>query len=278
MEVKKEIDAVIYNAELNIKAEQGDYIGDDGLLMCGRCNTPKQCRVFILGEECTPMCLCKCQAERRDKEETERKLADRVRKLRKLGLPDADMQAWTFANDDGKNKKVMGILQNYVEHFGEMHDSGKGLLLFGGVGTGKTYGAVCVANALISRGTSCLVTNFARLVNTIQGLYDGKQAYIDGLNRFSLLIIDDLASERDTDYMNEVVYNIIDSRCRAGLPLIITTNLTAEELKRPSDLRKQRIYSRIMKMCIPVKVDGADRRREMLRDDWEKYKDILGVE
>ncbi len=121
------------------------------------------------------------------------------------------------------------------------------------------------------------MTNFARLVNTICGTVEGKQDYIDGLNRFSLLVIDDLAAERDTEYMNEIVYNIIDSRYRSGLPHIVTTNLTAVELSKPSQMSKQRTYSRLLEMCVPIEVSGKDRRKQKLRDNMVDMKNMLGL-
>ena len=54
-------------AEANA-VETGDYIGDDGLLYCGNCNTPKQCRVELFGKERIVYCLCKCKAEKREAE------------------------------------------------------------------------------------------------------------------------------------------------------------------------------------------------------------------
>lgn len=266
-------------ASSRIKQNEGDYIVD-GLLYCGKCNTPKQARVELFGRIRTPMCLCKCEAAKRDAEEAERKRIEREReiaKLRKMGFPESDMDAWTFAADDGANPKVTKIAMNYVDHFAEMRKRGKGLLFYGTTGTGKTFISACIANALIDRGYPCLVTNFARLVNTISGMYDGKQDYIDGLNRFDLLVIDDLASERDTEYMNEIVQNIIDARYRAGLPTIITTNLTSEEIKNPADIRKARTFSRLLEMTIPIEVSGTDRRRAKLKNDFSDLSDILGL-
>lgn len=194
-----------------------------------------------------------------------------------MGFSDADMQGWTFANDDMANTRVSEIARRYAENFREMKDRGKGLLLYGTVGTGKTFAAACIANALIDQGVPALVTNFARLTNTIGGMYEGKQQYIDGLSRFDLLVIDDLASERDTEYMNEIVFQIIDSRYRSSLPLIVTTNLTAEEIKHPAEVKRQRIFSRLLEMCIPVEVKGADRRKEALKSDFNELKDLLGL-
>lgn len=220
------------------------------------------------------------QEKELEREEYERQQMERqlqVKRLRNMGFPEADMQSWTFAADDNSNPKISKIAMNYVENFAEMKKRGKGLLFYGTVGTGKTFTAACIVNSLIDRGIPCLMTNFARLVNTISGMYDGKQQYIDGLNKFDLLVIDDLASERDTEYMNEIVQNIIDSRYRAGLPTIVTTNLSSAELNNPTDVRRQRTYSRLLEMTIPIEVKGADRRREKLKHDYNELNDLLGL-
>lgn len=279
MDLSIAINGIEKAAAENIKAEQGDYYGDDGLLYCGKCQTKKQTRVTFFGEVRTPMCLCKCEVEKREREEAERKRVEfekRVKEYRRMGFPESDMQYWTFANDDGTNAKISTVARNYVENFGKMYEDGKGLLLFGTVGTGKTYAAACIANALIDRGTPVLMTNFARIANTVQGLWEGKQEYYDSLNRFPLLILDDLSAERKTEYMQEIVFNVIDSRYRAGLPLIVTTNLTADELKHPADVTNQRTFSRLFEMAIPIEVTGTDRRRDRLKEAHAEYKDILG--
>lgn len=279
MNLSGAFDQIAMTASQSIRAEEGDYIVD-GLLYCHKCHTPKQCRIEILGEIRTPMCLCKCEKEKRDQREAEIKRQEfqrHIAKLKKMGFPDSEMEKWTFDRDDHQNEKISTVARNYVENFDQLKEKGKGLLLFGAVGTGKTFIAACIANALIEKGHPCLVTNFPRLVNTISGMYDGKQQYIDGLNKFHLLVIDDLASERDTEYMGEIVQNIIDARYRSGLPLIITTNLTSEELKHPLDIRKQRIYSRLFEMCVPVEVKGTDRRKEKLKNDYKEFEELLGL-
>jgi DNA replication protein DnaC len=171
----------------------------------------------------------------------------------------------------------MEAARRYAINFDEFRKQGKGLLLFGTVGTGKTYAAACIANALIDRGIPVLMTNFARIANTVGGMWEGKQEYYDSLNKFPLLILDDLAAERKTEYMSEIVFNVIDARYRAGLPLIITTNLTSEELKHPSDISYQRTFSRLLEMCLPVEVKGKDKRLERLKADIQPMKDLLGL-
>lgn len=88
--------------------------------------------------------------------------------------------------------------------------------------------------------------------------------YLDSLESYDLLIIDDFGTERDTEYMNEIVFQVIDARYRSGLPMILTSNITAEELGRPDDIKNQRIYSRILDRCIPIEFTGKDRRRDNL--------------
>jgi DNA replication protein DnaC len=273
-------DALEARAAMAIKAEEGDYIGEDGLLYCHKCNTRKQTEINFLGRIRRPPCMCKCMAAKRAAEEEEyrrREFEERVKELRRVGFPEADMRNWTFANDDLTNEKITKAAQRYVDNFHELRKSGKGLLLYGNTGTGKTFTACEIANALIDKGYPVLVTNFARILNTLQGTFE-KQDYIDNFNGYQLLVIDDLGIERDTAYAKEQVFNIIDSRYRSGLPMIITTNLTMEKIKNPEDIENRRIYDRILERCFPIEVSGSSRRRKAVREDYEDMKNLLGLE
>lgn len=279
MDVKQMVDALEARASVAIRAEEGDYIGEDGLLYCHKCNTRKQTEVMLFGSIRRPMCMCKCAAAKRAAEEDEykrREFEEKVKEMRRMGFPEAEMRNWTFANDDLTNEQITKAAQRYVENFGELRRSGKGLLLYGNTGTGKTYTACEIANALIDQGYPVLVTNFARILNTLQGTFE-KQEYIDNFQSYQLLVIDDLGIERDTAYAKEQVFNIIDSRYRSGLPMIITTNLTMEKIKNPEDIENRRIYDRILERCFPIEVGGSSRRRKAVRDDYDSMKNLLGL-
>lgn len=271
---------IIERAKETANITAGDYVGEDNLYYCGKCHTRKQTAVNLFDAIRIVPCICKCRADEikaEDEARKQREHFDKVMRMRSVGFPEKAMTTWTFANDDGSNPKMTNAMQKFVDNFPTFQKEGKGLLLFGTVGTGKTFLAACAANALIDNGVPCLVTNFARIANEVQGMFEGKQEYYDNLNKFPLLVIDDLSAERKTEYMQEIVFNVIDARYRANLPLIVTTNLTREELLHPSDLNYQRIFSRLFEMCTPIEVSGKDRRQAALREDIGKYKDLLGL-
>lgn len=278
MDLKSIVEQSIENSKISIPTEEGDY-QKDGLWYCGKCNTPKQCEVALFGQKKYPMCLCKCARDKRDEEEAERERRKRetqISILRKDGFPEKDMQNWTFANDDMTNERITKAMQSYVDNFSELRKQGKGLLLHGSIGTGKTFAACEVANALIDKGYPVMVTNFSRIINTLQGTFE-KQEYIDSFNRYALLVLDDLGIERDTAFAKEQVFNIVDNRYRAGLPMIITTNLTMDKLKNPDDIENSRIYDRILERCHPIEITGASRRRKKIKESYHDMQKLLGL-
>lgn len=266
--------------ESRVPVDDDTYTGDDGLLYCSRCHTARQCidKHFRIGRKVP--CVCKCIRERMEKEEEERerqKKFQEIQRFRSMGFPDRELQSCTFENDDGARPELSQAMQTYVENFKTLRKDAKGLLLYGPVGTGKSFLAACVVNALIDQGYPCLMTNFARLTNEIAGMWEGKQEYLDGLGRFSLVAIDDLGVERDTEYMNENVTTIIDCLYRSNVPVIITSNYTPKQLTEATEIRKKRVYDRLLERCHPIKVDGTSRRKEMGRQDYNTMKNLLGV-
>lgn len=278
MDIEDFVNGVVENARKNIPRNPEDYV-QDGLLYCGKCHTPKQGRYECAGKTYEPFILCRCESERYKADEEafrERQRQDAIERRRRVAFPDGNMREWTFENDDKSNNELSRAARNYVEHFETFRKMGKGLLLYGSVGTGKTYAAACIANALIDKGYSAFMTTFARIENTIFAL-DDKQAYYDSLNEYDLLVLDDFGVERNTEYKQEIVYTVIDNRNKAGRPLIITSNITVEQLKNPKSTNDARIISRLYQMCHPVIVRGEDRRRQQIKGDYAEIQKLLGV-
>lgn len=278
MNVQKEklgemVDAISSNVQT---PPEGVYMGMDGFLHCQICTDKVETEIEVFGVKKRVRCICSCRQKELNAYKDREKREEQERK-RRICFAETNMKDWNFANDDRRNEKLSDAMQNYVNNFTDFRKDGKGLLLHGTVGTGKTYFAACIANALIDEGYTVLMTNFARLTNQIQGMFDGKQEYIDSLNKYTLLIIDDLGAERKSEFMQEMVFNIIDARYRSGLPFIITTNLTTDEIKKPQEIGYSRIYDRILERCFPVEVSGVSRRRQNVKDTFFDVKEKLGL-
>ena len=258
--IRTEIEGLIHPAELR----SDENIGNDGLIYCSKCHTPRQKRIEVSGKTIEPRCMCACQTEDYDRREQERKhreFLDIVAKNRSIGLPDSSLRKHTFENDLGYNPKQMRMAKRYVLHWEELRKNATGLLLWGDVGTGKSFIAGCIANALLDKGVPVIMTNFARLLNKLTDMYAGdRNAYIDSFKRYPLMIIDDLGVERNSEFAREQVFSVIDSRYRSQLPMIVTTNLSLEELKDTTDLSKARIYGRVLERCLPIRVNDQNIR------------------
>jgi DNA replication protein DnaC len=169
------------------------------------------------------------------------------------------------------------MAKRFVQHWEEFQKDSMGLLLWGPVGTGKSFIAGCIANALLDQGVPVMMTNFARLLNKLTDMYAGdRNAYIDSFNSFPLLIIDDLGVERNSEFAREQVFSIIDSRYRSQLPMIVTTNLSLKKLKHPEDMARARIYDRVLERCMPVRVNDQNIRDLNKEANMEQAKRILG--
>lgn len=273
-------------AEMNPVIEnEGDYYDDDGLLHCGVCNRKKQHRLCFEDREKIVPCICDCDKARMEAEEEARKaqekrteLESRINRYRHIGFPMSELRKCTFEKDDRANEQISDALMQYVNKFDEFKAQGKGLLLSGNVGNGKTFMAGCVANALIDKGYLVLMANFGRIIKTLQSSFSEQQDYIDSFNAYDLLIIDDFGVERSTEYVQEQVYDIIDSRYRAGLPLIVTTNLDVTEIANSENVQSKRVYDRVLERCHPIKIKGGSRRTEKARESFSEMNKLLGLE
>lgn len=258
-----------WNNRLGNPPAPGDYTDPEtGLLVCGVCGEPKQMRVELLGMVQTVPCDCRCIREEksRQREEQARRDAEYRAARRRTECFRDDMRkaGCTFDSDDQRNAKLARQVRGYARQFEKFKQEGRGLLFLGPTGTGKTFYACCIANALIDAGYSAIVTNFAQIANDLQGTFDKAQVH-NRLLRADLLVLDDLAAERDTSFMQEIVFQVVEERSAAKKPLIVTSNVSTQEFMNPGDLARRRVFSRLKEVCIPITVTGADRREEQMR-------------
>ncbi len=277
-------DMPVLPAEQNPEAGRGttcypDYIGPDGLLYCGSCHTPKEAynEKFekLTGRPAHPI-LCHCQAEENKKEQLLAKQREHemtVSRLRMLCFPAKEMYNWTFENSQVDSEE-MDKIRKYADNWEEAFRKNNGLLLWGSLGTGKTYAAACIANALLEKVVSVRMTSFPRIANDLFG-NEEKTEYLMELCSVSLLIIDDFGAERKTDYMLETMWHILELRAGFHKPLIVTTNLTLKELHDPPDDNIGRIYDRILALCAPLNICLTNLRENQAQEQLQHLTQLV---
>lgn len=258
------------------REQDGDFRGECGLLFCGNCGEPKEAKVEIFGTLQTVPCMCRCAEEEWKRREAEQKEEQRrlaIERLRVNGIQDEHLHNCRF--ETAEDSEGLQKCRRFVDHWEDIRRENTGLLMSGPVGTGKTFAAACIANALIDRRVSVLMTSFPAVLGARYALTD----LIKEANKFDLIIVDDLGTERDTDYAAEVVFQFVDARYRAGKPMIVTTNLSPKDLRTQPDLKYRRIYDRILEMCVPMVFSGENKRTAKQKQKASTLRSIiLGTE
>lgn len=259
-----------------------DYIGSDGLLYCGQCNTGKEREIIWFDgkpKKVPVMCKCRAEEERLKKEQMQKEEEMRsIQRAKVSSMMDDTFRTACFANYQIRNgnERHLKVAKKYCIEFSKMYERNQGLLFWGTVGTGKSYTAACIANYLLEANTSVVMTSFVRILQEMQGFdREREETFTNKLNSVKLLIIDDLGAERSTDYALEKVYGIIDNRYRAKKPLILTTNLTLRQMQEATDIRYARIYDRIFEMCYPMEFSGVSWRKREAAQRYEETRKIL---
>lgn len=175
-----------------------------------------------------------------------------------------------FSNDAYKNEKltprqnmyyILEISEDFCSNF---YDTSMNLLLYGSTGLGKTFMCNCIASALLSKEISVLYQTAFSLFEIIENHKFNKQNE-DEENKINynmifecdLLIIDDLGTEVSNSFTNAELFNIINERLITNKKVIISTNLSLEQLR---DTYSERITSRVFNNFVPLKFYGEDLR------------------
>lgn len=264
------------NCESGYSNDSGkDYIDrETGFLYCGMCHTTKQTIVDFLGERKRVFCICKCETERLKREKAERELQERIavnRENSRIPLIFKDAECRYIA--DIKKKQYA---ENYVLKFDIIGN--KGFLLYGDVGTGKSYLAAGIANELLNRGKSVRWLTSMQIVE-MSGFFnkDEYESYLESITYPDLLIIDDLGAERGTDYALERVHELVDYRIGSCKPVIVTTNFELTDMRETKDLRRKRTFDRIFQCCFPLAFHGVSYRQKQAKANFDEIRNLLGI-
>lgn len=225
-----------------------------------------------LGEWYYHPCTPECEQKNDQREWAAMRREARVETLRERSGLSKRMRGYSFSNFDPfanppSTTEAVEKVQRYLGNWEENREAGRGLYFCGDVGAGKTHLAVAVMNELISRKRiPSLFVTVPELLDNLRGAYNEPGRDIDewmaAVKNADLLVLDDLGSERVTEWVRERLFVIVNHRYRETLPTLFTSNIG------PKDLAAQlgeRTASRVISMCDWIDLEGEDYRETEAR-------------
>lgn len=260
---------VLNGMAMNMPSSADDY-EKDGLLYCGKCNTPKQTFIEGFGRNMPVPCKCRKEQEQAEKEREELlKKQARINSLRNSSLLGVRYRNATFENTETEHSiefaKIYNRCQRYCEVADAVLKNGTGIFLFGTNGTGKTRLTACMGNELMQNNYTVLFTNFAEITKRV--FKDDE--FIEKLAKIEFLFIDDFGTEKVTKgsedlWMQEKVFEVVNKRYNECKPIIFSSNYSLKELIEDRGVAKKTI-DRIAEMCEVLKLNGESYRLTAMR-------------
>lgn len=197
------------------------------------------------------------------KKEEDEKFLKYIEKLKLDSLMDNKFKKCTFDNfrKTKDNEFYFNFGKNYSKNFEKNKADNNGLLIYGKPGTGKSFLSFCIANYLLDNGVkviACSISTILEKIREYSSFGDNKMTVFNNeLKKADLLIIDDLGSENSSEWINSKIYEVIDLRYRSEKPLIVTTNLEPDNLKKKLTNKDgiTRTYDRIFEICRPIEMN-----------------------
>ncbi len=162
------------------------------------------------------------------------------------------------------DRDAVNAVRDWTDSLDKNLEEGNGLWLMGDTGTGKTTLAMLVSTMTLKAGHSVAIYSLPKLLARIRATFDaaaGEESYSEFFERLcdvDLLHIDDLGAEKQTEWVLEQLYSLINERYERQRSIVVTTNLQQHELEAQIG---ERTVSRLVQMCGDVwRLDGVDAR------------------
>lgn len=164
----------------------------------------------------------------------------------------------------GRHPAAYKVARGYLDRWEANREEGKGLTLVGGTGVGKTHLAFGILNALLGRGVESMVATVPDLLEDLRPGESRKTQQAQVLKEIDFLILDDLGSQKNTEWVTEQLFIIINARYSYLKPTLVTSNHFIEDLaKAPGWLR---IVDRLLAMNKVVVMKGGSYRVEQYQN------------
>lgn len=195
------------------------------------------------------------EAWKEDMDNLKAKKAEKLRKESNLGIRFKRRTFETF--DKSRDERAYERCLEYSEHYKDTERNS--LLIVGGYGSGKTHLAAAVSNRLLDSGVPVLFDTFSGHLNKLKLEFNGgRSVYLEQMKTIDMLVLDDVGKEKQSEWSQSIMFDVINYRYEHLLPIIMTTNLTNKSL---GEYLGGAVWSRVCEMCIGVRTTSDDYRR-----------------
>lgn len=182
-----------------------------------------------------------------------------LKKLKQADIPDRYF-GFNRQTVTQEPHQAWAIINRYLDTLDDRLFEGEGLLLHGPFGTGKTTGAIVIAQEAVDKGYSVKFLGVDYLISELRGMtHEQAGTYRNELLSKDLLILDGLETDTDGKWLLDELGAITARRYDDKKPMIVTTNSTPEEMNKST--LPQRYVERILHSCYPVPITGKNWRR-----------------